>query len=105
MEGPVPTAVPKSSDGEICSAAKPLEKEHGFRLRGALEWAKREWRIVCELALLIIMIVVVWGLLSLPVVFYYTTPDEVCNAIITKSWQISRWLTFTLLELYIPFPT
>ena len=42
-----------------------------------LQYAKREWRLICELALLILMILFVWGLLSLPVTFYYTTQNEV----------------------------
>ena len=69
----VSTAVPNSSDGK-----RALEKGPGFRLRGGLEWAKQEWRLICQLALLILMIVVVWGLLSLPITFYYTTTEEVC---------------------------
>ena len=77
VEAPtVSTAVPKSKSAR--SKAGPMNKGLGLLLRDKFEWAKQEWRLICELVVLILMILVVWGLLSLPVTFYYTTTDEVC---------------------------
>ena len=78
VEAPtVSTAVPESKSAR--SEAGPLNKGLGLLLRDKFEWAKQEWRLICELLVLIIMILVVWGLLSLPVTFYYTTTNEVCQ--------------------------
>ena len=78
MEAPtVSTAVLESKSARI--SAWPINNRLGFWLRDKFEWAKQEWRLICELAVLILMILVVWGLLSLPVIFYYTTTNEVCQ--------------------------
>ena len=37
---------------------------------------KGEWIIMCEFAVVIALVVIVWGLLSLPIVFFYTGPDS-----------------------------
>ena len=82
VEAPtVSTAVPESKRAR--SEAGPMNKGLGFWLRDKFELAKQEWRFVCELVVLILMILVVWGLLSLPVTFYYTTTNEVCQLLLS----------------------
>ena len=76
VEAPtVSTAVPESKSAR----SEAINKGLGFWLRDKFELAKQEWRLICELVVLILMIFVVWGLLSLPVTFYYTTTNEVCQ--------------------------
>ena len=37
---------------------------------------KGEWIVMCEFAVVIALVVIVWGLLSLPIVFFYTTDSD-----------------------------
>ena len=73
----VSTTVPESKRAR--SEAGPINKGLRFWFKDKFEWAKQEWRLICEIVVLILMILVVWGLLSLPVTFYYTTTNEVCQ--------------------------
>lgn len=38
---------------------------------------KEKWRVKCELAIVIGLVIIVWGLLSLPILFYHLDGSQV----------------------------
>ena len=78
-ELPATEAVSMSNGVNATDAGHRLEEVRFIwsRFRDALLYVRREWRLVCELVLFLLMIIIVWGLLSLPLIFYYSTKVQV----------------------------